>query len=421
MKIWIVQTGEPLHCDEDSPRPMRAMNLANIAVRLGHEVTIISSRFYHQKKEHRKIVNDEINISRKLKIILIDSPGYNSNLSLSRLWDHFVLALNLNKKIKKISPKPDIVFIGFPPMEIGYVMSKWLYTKSIPFIVDVKDQWPSFIVSSLPKLIRPFARMILHPYFYISKKTMNTATGITTMADAFLKWAEKFSQRSTNDFNKVVPLTSKVETVSPEEMEIARQWAENVGITGDKLRVMFLGSHYPSLNFDHIFYASENLNKLGFECEFIICGKGQLTDEIKVKSKNNKNIILTGWVDRPKINAIAEKCSLSIAPFRNIDNYTSNLPNKIIDYLSLGLPILSPLEGELSSLISKYNIGYKYDENDLTTLHEGIMKIFYEKKINQMRINSLQTYKSLFDFDTTYEGLVRHLEKIYEIKKNNSQ
>ena len=82
---------------------------------------------------------------------------------------------------------------------------------------------------------------------------------------------------------------------------------------------------------------------------------------------------------------------------------------------------MSPLEGELSSLISKYNVGYKYDENDITTLHEGIIKIFYEKKINQMRINSLQTYKSLFDFDTTYEGLVRHLEKIYEIKKNNSQ
>ena len=38
-----------------------------------------------------------------------------------------------------------------------------------------------------------------------------------------------------------------------EEMNIARQWAENIGIRGNKLRVMFLGSHYPSLNFDHIF------------------------------------------------------------------------------------------------------------------------------------------------------------------------
>lgn len=417
MKIWIVQTGEPLHCDEDNPRPMRAMNLANIAVKHGHEVTIISSRFYHQNKSHRKIVKDEITISQKLKIVLIDSPGYKSNLSLSRLWDHFVLSLNLSKKIKKLSPKPDIVFIGFPPMEIGYVMSKWLLKKSIPFVVDVKDQWPTFIVSSLPKLIQPFARVILHPYFYISKKTMNTATGITTMADAFLKWAEKFSQRSTNDFNKVVPLTSKVETVSSEEMNIARQWAENIGIRGNKLRVMFLGSHYPSLNFDHIFYASEHLNKIGFECEFVICGKGQLTDEIKRKSQDNENIILTGWVDRPKINAIAEKCSLSIAPFKNIDNYTSNLPNKIIDYLSLGLPILSPLEGELSALIAKYNVGYKYDENKLSTLCEGIISIYDRRKIEEMRLNSLQVYKTLFDFESTYEGLVRHLENIHQIKK----
>ena len=53
MEIWIIQTGEPLHCDDDNSRPMRAMNLANFMIERGHKVVIWSSDFYHQKGKHR--------------------------------------------------------------------------------------------------------------------------------------------------------------------------------------------------------------------------------------------------------------------------------------------------------------------------------------------------------------------------------
>ena len=76
MNIWIIQTGEPLHCDKDNSRPMRAMNLANFLISKGHNVTIWSSNFYHQKKIHRYTANKEIIVNNKLKIKLINSPGY---------------------------------------------------------------------------------------------------------------------------------------------------------------------------------------------------------------------------------------------------------------------------------------------------------------------------------------------------------
>jgi hypothetical protein len=50
MKIWILQTGEPMPLDRGSPRPMRAMNLASTLVARGHDVTILTSAFYHQEK-----------------------------------------------------------------------------------------------------------------------------------------------------------------------------------------------------------------------------------------------------------------------------------------------------------------------------------------------------------------------------------
>ena len=48
MHVWIFQSGEPLHSDNDNARPMRCMNLANTLVERGHSVLLLSSSFYHQ-------------------------------------------------------------------------------------------------------------------------------------------------------------------------------------------------------------------------------------------------------------------------------------------------------------------------------------------------------------------------------------
>ena len=53
MKVWIIQTAEPMHIDHGSVRSMRAMNLADALVDSGHEVVIWTSAFMHSTKVHR--------------------------------------------------------------------------------------------------------------------------------------------------------------------------------------------------------------------------------------------------------------------------------------------------------------------------------------------------------------------------------
>ena len=81
LNIWILQTGEPIHLDDDSPRPMRGMNLANKLIECGHNVNFISSTFYHQKKfiGYKNKINK---INTQLNITLINSPGYKKNIML---------------------------------------------------------------------------------------------------------------------------------------------------------------------------------------------------------------------------------------------------------------------------------------------------------------------------------------------------
>ena len=117
LTIWILQTGEPLHIDEGNPRPMRAMNLANALVAAGHRVVLWSSAFYHHEKRHRSRHAVRIIVSNHLEIRLVPSPGYGRNIGFGRLWDHAVLAHNINKLLRAEHTLPDVGFIGYSEKE----------------------------------------------------------------------------------------------------------------------------------------------------------------------------------------------------------------------------------------------------------------------------------------------------------------
>jgi glycosyltransferase involved in cell wall biosynthesis len=410
MNIWIFQSGEPLHCDPDNPRPMRAMNLANKLVEKGHNVVLWSSAFNHQAKSHRSKTYKKIEISSNLEIRLIPSSGYQKTISLSRFYDHCLLAWNLHKKLKLEKSIPDVGVIGYPPIEASYIMSNWFKKKNVPFILDVKDQWPHILVSIFPNFLKPIAQFILQPYFYIAKRTMDNSTSISAHVPGYIDWAIKFSGRLKNENDKVFPLTVPQDKINPQELKHASDWWANQGIKkSDGLRIIYVGSFSRVYNFDVIFEASKKLENENIKCEFIICGDGMMNENLRKKAKSYNNIKIVHWIDRPKIVALSKISDAAIAPYKNSEDFIVSIPNKIIDTLMLGLPLISSLEGEVKSLIKKHNIGYFFDEK--LQLNQCI-KMFSELDgaRNEFSENAKNLYISEFEFNAVYDEMVLHLE-----------
>ena len=415
MIIWLFQTGEPLPSDEGNPRPMRAVNLANALVEKGHRVVLWSSGFYHQTKKHRCKTFTKIKISESLEVRLIPSSGYKTNISISRIYDHCVLAWNFLKQLKYSDEVPDVAFIGYPPIEAAYIMVRWLRKQNVPSILDVKDQWPNILVDSVPRPLRFFARVLLSPYYIIAKKAMQEATGICAHSAGFVKWSLNFSSRdpSINDF--VAPHTVPDHSVASDVMSNAATWWSKRGVK-EKVgfRAMFVGSFSRAFDFDAIYLAAEQLSDQNIDCEFILCGNGEKDDELRSRAKHYDNVKIIEWIDRPKIRALSKISNATIAPNKNTYDFTISIPNKIIDSLMLGLPVFSPLQGEVASLIEKYNVGLSYG-NDFP-LNECVISLIMDNNSQkQMSANAKNLYESDFEFNKTYNKLVLHLENMANI------
>ena len=412
--IWVFQTGEPLHIDGSNARPMRAMNLSNALVEAGHKVVLWSSAFYHQEKRQRSSIAQSIRVSDNLKIRLIPSRGYRRHIGVGRLIDHAGLAFNLKKMLQQTEILPDAAFIGYPPIETAGVMVRWLSKREVPSLLDVKDQWPSLFLDAVPVPLRLLGRVVLLPYFHLARRAMRDATGLSAMANGFLGWALEFAGRERTDMDGVFPLTSPKGQVSASQLDEARRWWDDQGILDDgRSRVCFVGSHSPSSDFKPVQDAATMAVNGMSACEFIICGDGDSSSELRAMMGGLPNVHFPGWIDRPKIEALAERCMGMLAPYHNTEDFRMSLPNKIIDALSLGLPIVSPLQGEVALLLAEHGVGMRYGTDTGKTLHDCIHALTHDATLQKnMSEKAQDLYAKRFSFEMVYGGLVMHLEKM---------
>ena len=412
MKIWVLQTGEPLHIDAGSPRPMRGMNISNYFVMKGHEVILWSSCFYHQEKKHRSLQFKSININNNLTINLIPSPGYKKNIGLGRLWDHFILAYNLKKILSSNEfDHPDFAFIGYPPIEIGFVMINWLQNKKTKIVLDIKDQWPEYFIANLPKKFRRIGRLILSPYFIISKQMMRKVDGICSMTNTYKNWAKNFSKTKDKKWDYVLPLTSKKLKPNNKEIELARNSLIKKGLQKNKKIISFVGSLSKAFNFEPIQKAIRKLSKERDDFLFIICGDGDDSSHIKYLFKDQKNVKFFGWINLIEIIVLFDISLASMAPYKNYKNFNLNVPNKIVDSLANDLLFITSLKGEVEQLVDLYNVGFICDENP-QSWYNAFLKVLDTPYIkNEFATRCRLLYEKKFDCNNNYLNYISEIEK----------
>lgn len=417
MKVWLLQTGEPLHIDEGSPRPMRAMNLANALMARGHEVVLWSSAFYHQEKRHRSSEFKSFKVNNNLTINLIPSPGYKKNIGLGRLYDHALLARNLYKLLTSNAyTPPDVAFIGYPPIESAAVMLRWLKKRSVPSMVDVKDQWPALFIEPFPSFFKPLAKLAFSPYYYFARRAFKDASAFSSMSPGYLNWMSSFSGRSLHSQDIVVPLTAPNLPASITSLAVAEAWWHAIGVSSNtKRRFCFVGSFMSVFDFSGIRNAAERFQNEGIDCQFVICGDGGSADEIRSMMSGLRNVIFPGWIDEPKKAALALCCVGALIPYKNIENFTLNTPNKVLDAFAHGLPILTSLTGEVQKLIESEEVGFSCNHSTGRDLYDA-MKILLDNTDDQLAMSAraFALFESRFSFEKVYGKLVFGLERMAE-------
>lgn len=153
--------------------------LANMLVSQGNEVEIITSDFSHgQKKPKEEFVNPF-----PFKISHLHEPGYPDNISLKRLYSHYVWGQNVKEYLEKSNHDWDVIYCAVPSLTATRLAGKYARKHGIKFITDVQDLWPeAFELAIKNKII---SKIAFAPFHYIANLGYKKANKVIGVSDTY--------------------------------------------------------------------------------------------------------------------------------------------------------------------------------------------------------------------------------------------
>lgn len=414
MKIWIIEIGEPLPM-EGGVRLLRYGRFAPYLVKQGHEVTWLACDFSHAPKKHVVPENSSHN-HEGVTIHCLHAPGYKSNLSLARLWHHHVYAKALKKHLAeriKAEGKPDLIINPLPTIANIDVVSKFCKDENIPYIVDIRDDWPEYFVIKLPRFIRSLANFIMRPVYHKVMRACRDAAGICGCSSAQLEYGLKMAGRERDELRDLIFYHGySAQKISEAHLPPAREFWREQGVDPDAFIISFIGTLGFSVSLDVVIPAILQANKDGRKIQLVLCGRGGQFDELqKLAQQYPDQIIVPGWVNAAQIQVLMEMSKVGLLPYLPVSNMS--MPNKIFEYMAGGLATISSCGGESADVLRTYDCGLIYDHNSMETFEHCLNIVMDDPlRLTSMQKNARAVFDEKFSYEKLYPTMQNYLKRI---------
>ena len=196
LRIWLASVGERPNSSTDPPeRALRMSLLSDAIVRAGGEVTWWGTAFDHTQKRVVTPRGIRYKVGPRYEVILTAAAGYKRNVSVRRLIFNSRTSRHI-ARLAALEPKPDLILTSYPPIEVVSEVAAYGRRHSIPTIADIRDLWPDIWLDAAPAAARPIAKLLLSPYFALSRSSLASITAITGITDEFVAWGLARARRA---------------------------------------------------------------------------------------------------------------------------------------------------------------------------------------------------------------------------------
>ena len=397
---------------------MRTGLLARHLADAGHDVMWWASRFDHGRRRRREIEQPDVAAGRHLTIRLLEGRGYQRSVGLARLRHHRAVAADFRARASFLA-RPDIIVCCMPTLELADAATRYGEEHGVPVLLDLRDLWPDIFVEMMPRFFRPAGRLLMRRPSSSFAATCSRATGLIGITDEFLNWGLAYAGRERRPSDLVVPHAYPSDTLPAEVIAKAEKLWDTLTVTDapDAFVVSFVGTLSRRLERQGFLGdAIEAMSRLSERCprlKLVICGDGEMLHTWSDKAATLPNVVVPGRFDHAGIWALLARSRVGLVPYPNSPDFSRSIPNKVGEYLSMGLPITSSLDGAVGRFLREHGCGETYPAGDPARLADIWVRLYEDRsKWEQMSRRASEAYSAHLSADTVYPGLVTHLEQV---------
>lgn len=415
MRAWLIQIGEPLPIDGPNTRLFRVGLLGDLLARRGHEVVWWTSTFDHFTKKHRFPRDHSVAVQSKLTINLLHSIGYSHNVSVSRIVDHVQLGLKFRRRACR-EQRPDIIHCSFPTIDFSLAATSFGRRNAIPVVLDIQDMWPDVFIDLAPHWGRPMAKGMVWPMYAMLAKCCRQATAITGMSPGFVDWGLSYARRPRTPWDRHFPFGYVRRQPPDPGIESATKYWAGLGLRRESAGfvVCFLGTIGRQFDLETVIQAAIRLKQQSARVKFVLCGDGDKLSHYRRMASGCDTVLFPGRVGFAELWTLMRLASVGLAPYRPTANFMCNMPNKMAEYLSAGLPVISSLpDGYADGLLKQHGCGMSYASGDAGGLVALIESLRRDPGMRAaMSSKALHLYEEQFNAEKVYGDMSAYFETI---------
>ncbi|MCT6923378.1 glycosyltransferase family 4 protein [Metasolibacillus sp.] len=385
MKIWILNH---YAISPNFAGGTRHFDFAKELVNKGHEVTIFASSFNHfsrtetinyETNSYFKVVNEQ-----GVNFVWIKTPAYFN--SIKRIINMLAFSFKLNSCLKHrlITEKPDLI-IGssvhpLTPL-VGLRVAKM---NSIPFYFEERDLWPQTFVD-FGKMTKK--NILFRILLAIEKKLYRESDKIIFLFENAYRYAEQFDVKK----DKIIYLPNGFDSRRVDNEGYNEKLNELLSQYLNKKLCVYVGSMGIANDVDKLVLLAEKM-KYDKDYHFLFFGDGPLKEQLiqDIRDKNIENITFFDPVPKNDVLYILKQAHCGLLSIKNSPLYKWGMSmNKIYDYLSVGLPIITYTD--LESLGEVESTGGIYKSSDIDNLRELVININTEER-EKIKIKAFEKF-----------------------------
>lgn len=407
MNIWLITVGEPSPASGPSARLLRTGLLAKELTSSGHSVTWWASSFDHFSKSYLCKGWSEKDWEGGRLILIPTATRYKKNVSLGRLIHNLEVAYRFFRAAKQRNP-PDLIVCSYPTIELSFAARVLAKHWSIPLVIDVRDLWPDLFLRAVPKRLELIGTVLLGPYFLLKKNVLKGASAVVAVSEGYLNWALSGGDRASTQLDRVFHIGY------PD-----RKTRQGISITSQeskRLKVWFVGSFGRSYDLITVVRAARILLEKGrTNIQFVLTGNGETMASVAKEAEGLDSVVFTGWLNGEEIERLGSTVDIGLMAYAK--GAAQGLPNKLFEYMALGLPIACSLEGEGGNFVVSQQIGETYPPGDAQALADLLLK-WSERPEHRSKMSTQSKNIFLRDYESRgiYRRYVSYLEEIYDAR-----
>lgn len=356
----------------DQPGGTRHFDMSRELRRRGHDVRVVASdlnlttRTYSRRSRGRDLRELHQDVSG-VPFTWLSAGSYRAN-DWRRVLSMVVFAGCAFVHLMRVRRARHSVFIGSSP-QLFAALATWAASRlrRVPFVFEVRDLWPESYVEMTgnPHGLQPRLMRVVADLLY------RRAAAIVVLAEPNI---DRIVARGATRA-KVVYVPNGVDM---EAFRSGSKAAVDLSRPG-AFTFVYAGTHGPANGLDVVVRACAELQRLGRDdIRVALVGDGPAKGEIRALAAELtvSNLQLCDPVPKAAMSAVLGTADAGLMVLADVDLFSYGVsPNKLFDYMGVGLPVLTNVPGIVGDIVKDADVGLVVAPGDPTALAAGMVAL----------------------------------------------